>query len=489
MKKMIIVVLLAAIVVGSGGWYIYQGNRTTTTFRTVSVERGDLVATISATGTIEPEEVIDIGAQVAGQILSFGFDPRNPDDLDKRIQKDARYRGKLIDFRSPVETGTVLARIDDSIYKAQVDQARATVDQSQSNLESAIAQVAQAEANVQRAEADLGQMQAKLYQADRDWARAQKLGPTKALADIDYDTSEANYRVAKATLAVGEATVAQAKAALKDANANVSKAKATLEASKASLQTAEVNLGYCTIKSPVKGVIIDRRVNIGQTVVSSLNAPSLFLLAKDLTKLQVWASVNEADIANIKLDQKVTFTVDAFPDRTFQGTVAQVRLNASMTQNVVTYTVVVNTDNSNGKLLPYLTANLLFEVDKHPNALLVPNAALRWKPTPQQVAPEARDEYVRSQRKKQAASGDKPAAGADKEPHDRGVLWLEDNGFVKPVKVRIGLSDGLQTEILRGEIKEGESVMVGEGRPNTGNGGTSNPFAPKMFGGSNKPQQ
>src|SRR5205814_7076430 len=179
------------------------------------------------------------------------------------------------------------------------------------------------------------------------------------------------------------------------ATANVGVAQATIKQTQSALETAKINLGYTTIVSPVKGVILDRRVNIGQTVVSSLNAPSLFLIAKDLKRLQVWASVNEADIGNVHSGQPVTFTVDAYPGRVFKGVVAadQPRLNASMTQNVVTYTVVVNTDNSDGKLVPYLTANLQFEISKHANVLLVPNAALRWKPSPNQVAPEARDEY------------------------------------------------------------------------------------------------
>src|SRR5207249_497842 len=223
------------------------------------------------------------------------------------------------------------------------------------------------------------------------------------IAEADYDLAEATFRTNKATLAVGQATVAQTKAALSDAQA--------------ALHNAEINLGYCTIKSPVKGVIVDRRVNTGQTVVSSLNAPSLFLIAKDLKRLQVWASVNEADIGNIHSGQPVTFTVDAYPGKVFKGVVApdQPRLNASMTQNVVTYTVVINTDNSDGKLLPYLTANLQFEISKRTKALLVPNTALRWKPEADRVAADVRDEFERSQRKK-------PQAGADpeKEAHDRG---------------------------------------------------------------------
>jgi HlyD family secretion protein len=475
MKKTIILLLLLGIVGGFGGWYWFNTDSHAVSFRTVQVERGDLLATINATGTIEPEEVIDVGAQVAGQILSFGPDPRGS--------------GKLIDFGCPVEKDTVLARIDEALYKAQVERSQAQVASAKAGLESANAQVAQAEANVQRAEADLGQMQAKVYQSDRDWARAQKLGPSKALADVDYDTAQAAYRTNKAGLAVGEATIVQTKAAQKDAQANVLKAKAAVDDAVAALHNAEINLGYCTVKSPVKGVIVDRRVNIGQTVVSSLNAPSLFLIAKDLKRLQVWASVNEADIGHIHSGQPATFTVDAFPNRVFKGTVApdQPRLNASMTQNVVTYTVVVNTDNSDGKLLPYLTTNMQFEVDKRSQALLVTNAALRWKPTPAQVVPEARDDYARALRRKAAASdktagGAKPAAAGEKEAHNQGTLWVEDSGFVRPIKVRTGLSDGLVTEIVGGDLEEGAAVVVGETRVNNG-GGASNPFAPKMFGG------
>ncbi|MFL5243664.1 MAG: HlyD family secretion protein [Gemmataceae bacterium] len=473
MKKMIIILVVLAVLGSAGGWFYYNADSRSPGFRTVQVERGELLATINATGTIEPEEVIDVGAQVAGQILSFGKDPRG--------------NGKIIDYGSPVEKDTVLARIDESLYQALVDRAKAQVDQTQAAVESAKAQVVQAEANVQRAQADLGQMQAKLYQTDRDLKRAKELYPAQGIAVADYDAADAAYKTAKATLAVGEATVNQTKAALKDAQANVPKAEAAVRDAQAALKNAEINLGYCTIKSPVKGVIVDRRVNTGQTVVASLNTPSPFLIAKDLKRLQVWASVNEADIGSIHFGQPVTFTVDAHPGRTFKGTVAadQPRLNASMTQNVVTYTVVVTTDNSDGALVPYLTANLQFEVNKHSDALMVPNSALRWKPNPEQVAPEARDDYARSQQRlAKAPPGEKPAtAPTEKEPHSKGTLWVEDGGFVKPIKVKTGLTDGLNTEIVGGDIEQGRAVVVGENRASDAAGGVSNPFTPKMFGG------
>jgi HlyD family secretion protein len=214
--------------------------------------------------------------------------------------------------------------------------------------------------------------------------------------------------------------------------------------------------------------------------VSSLNAPSLFLIATDLRRMQIWASVNEADIGQIHKGQTVTFTVDAFPGEVFRGEVNKIRLNATMTQNVVTYTVEVNTDNSNSKLLPYQTANLQFEVSKQSNALLVPNAALRWQPQAAKVHPDVRSAFITSQRRKEAASGAPTSSAAEKEPHDRGTLWVRDGDFVRPVKVRIGLSDGSVTEILGGDIAEGDEVVVGEGHADAG-ANTNNPFAPQMF--------
>ena len=302
-KRILIgIILLAVLAGGAAVWYLQRNYGQTVAYRTAPVKRGDLLVSISATGTVEPEEVIDVGAQIAGQILSFG--------------KDAA--GKTVDYGSVVEAGTVLAQIDDSLYAADAAQAEA--------------QVQAGRASVQRAEADLEQLQAKLYQAERDWERAQKLGPSEALAEASYDAYQSAYETAKANVAVGQAAILQARAGLAQAEAV--------------LRRAQRNLGYCTINSPVKGVIIDRRVNIGQTVVASLNAPSLFLIAKDLRRMQVWVAVNEADIGKIHPGQPVTFTVDAFPGETFRGEVGKVRLNASMTQNVVTYTVEVVTDNS-----------------------------------------------------------------------------------------------------------------------------------------------
>jgi HlyD family secretion protein len=422
--------ILVLLGVAGGGAAYYAKHRTAdpaTSLRTVAVKRGDLLSTIGATGTVEPEEVVDVGAQVAGLIVEFGADPHDP--------------AKVIDYGSVVQKGTVLARIDSTPYEAALDQAKA---------------------NLQQAEGNQIQLDAKLCQAQRDWERAKKLILTKSIADLDYDTAQLTNESGRSGVAVGRATIAQMRAALK---------------------MAVVNLGYTTITSPVRGVIIDRRVNIGQTVVASLNAPSLFLIAKDLRRMQVWASVNEADIGHIRVDMPVRFTVDAHSGETFHGKVTQIRMNATMTQNVVTYTVVVTTDNPDGKLLPYLTANVQFEVDQRSDVLLVPSAALRWKPQSSQVDPALRKTTL---------------AAESTITEDHGCLWVEaDGGFVRPLEVVLGASDGTMTEISGSGVKEGIQVVVAEeGKEDTegqdsetpsDGDKTSNPFLPKPPKGSKPP--
>ena len=228
---------------------------------------------------------------------------------------------------------------------------------------------------------------------------------------------------------------------------------------------------------------MDRRVNTGQTVVASLNAPSLFLIAKDLKKMQVWAAVNEADIGNIHPGQAVTFTVDAFPGHTFHGEVNKIRLNASMTQNVVTYTVEINTDNSDGKLLPYLTANVQFEVAERRNVLLVPNAALRWTPAPETIVPDARKQYgSRGQHGSPSTrEADRPDNGGRDVPAE-GTVWIQEGRFVRPARVTVGLTDGVLTEIQSGDVVEEAQVVVGESQRSQRDD-TTNPFTPRLGGG------
>ncbi len=429
MKKGMVVLAIIVLLLGTGAWYVRKNGEPDVRYRTAPVTRGDIRVTISATGTVEPEEVIDVGARVAGQILSFGK------DVD----------GNAVDYGSTIQAGTVLARIDDSLYRSAEAQAEA--------------QVKSARAGLQRAQADLVQMKSKFRQAQLDWKRAQKLGPSEALAQSSYDAYQSAYETAQANVSVGDAAILQAEAAVAQAEAG--------------LEQARQNLGYCTITSPVNGVIIDRRVNIGQTVVASLNAPSLFLIAKDLTRMQVWVAVNEADIGKIRPGQPVTFTVDAFPGETFTGTVRKVRLNASMTQNVVTYTVEITTDNSSGRLLPYLTANVAFEIGRVQDVLQVPNTALRWSPSADQVAPALREDFTNA-----SESAASPEQGGGPRT---GQVWVLKGPYVEPVQVSVGLSDGAMTAISGNGISEGTNVVTGiQSQQSADQSDARNPFAPQF---------
>jgi HlyD family secretion protein len=439
-KKAVIAITVLGTAASAAGWYFNSRGEGAIAYRTARVTRGSLLIAISATGTVEPEEVIDVGAQVAGQILSFGRDAD----------------GKTVDYGSKVTEGTVLATIDESLYAAEAAQAEA--------------QVQAAKASLQRAEADLQQLNAKLHQARRDWQRAKKLGPSQALAEASYDAYQATYLTAVANIAIGKAAILQAKAGLTQAQAG--------------MQRAQRNLGYCTITSPVSGVIIDRRVNIGQTVVASLNAPSLFLIAKDLTRMQVWVAVNEADIGKIAPGQPVTFTVDAFPGETFQGQVGKIRLNASMTQNVVTYTVEIITDNRSGRLLPYLSANVQFELNRRSDVLLVPSAALRWEPSPEQIALQFRETFSAAAAWNGKSDGTRPGISKTGRTRadtvEKGILWIPDGEQVRPLQVSLGLTDGGMTEVEGDGLAEGLEIVTGQPTRTLEGSGTTNPFAPRI---------
>ena len=450
---------------------------------------------------------MDVGSQVTGVISKLEQDPRG--------KTDSHYKNKIIEWNSPVcgpdsksgkPHGTVMARIDDRLYKAAYDQAKANLAKAQADQEVNKARLVQSEADWSRAQQLRPDLDPKTGRPKMPVAGTSKIAPAaqpedsqyKAMADSDFDAARATYLVAKATIDDGEATIKQQKALLDSA-------KATLD--------------YCTIESPVDGVVVDRRVNVGQTVVSAMSASSLFLIAQDLREIQVWASVNEADIGRIKDHEgmNVRFTCDAFPKTTFKGKVEEVRLNATMTQNVVTYTVVVGCDNRDLKLMPYLTANLQFEVDHRHNVLQVPNAALRWKPRKEQVVAEFRDVASGKKRDKaqskegdvqgkegkagskegavhgkegkaqQKAPGEASQAAADKEDREsHGRLWVkdEDGLHVRPVEVQVGVvdSNASMTEVSGPDVKDGMEVVVGETRQENADGDeTSNPFAPKIF--------
>ena len=382
-------------------------------FLTAKATSGSVVQTVSATGTIEPEELVDIGAQVSGKILFFGR------GLD----------GEVLDYCSTVTNGMLLAKIDDVTYLADLDVARA--------------QLAKALAAVRVANANLVQADVTRNQAKREWERAQNIGVGPALSQTAYEKYRCDFENAEAAVTVAATQVKQA--------------EATVIEAKASTEKAERNLSYCDIVSSVDGVIIDRRVNVGQTVVSSMSASSLFLVARDLSKVQIWVAVNEADIGSIRPGGKVTFTVDTFPGRVFTGVVKRIRLNATVTSNVVTYTVEVDTDNSDKALLPYLTANVLFETARADNALVVPAKALRFSP------PGERNN------------------GSAVYATDRAT------GAIRRIPAKVLLSNGVDAAIEAPGLSPGDEIVTGATTHATPSGSApgdsatgGNPFMPKM---------
>ena len=405
MKK-ILLALLLLLLAAWFGWQWYATRDQRSQFRSLAVMRGDLLIGVTATGTVEAVQIIDVGAQIVGMIKSFGPDANRP--------------GKTIDFNSRVKEGDVLAQLDDRPHRVE--------------LEKAVA-------GLRLAEAEVKQSRAHRDQAERNFHRAEKLRHTNS--EAEYETAMSQYEIAQAELAMSEARVEQAKSVKKQ---------------------AEINLDYTTIRAPVDGTVIARRVNVGQTVVAGLNAPSLFLLARDLSHMQVWAAVNEADIGNVFIGQKVTFKVDRCPDQTFNGKVSQIRLDASMASSVVTYGVVVDVDNTDGKLMPYMTAKLQFEVARRSNVLLIPDQALRWRPTWEQLTPAARGGLPAPAPRKLRPGEDKDGDNeADEATVDFGgpTAWERaDDGLVRPVPVKVGLSDGTVTELTGGKLQVKDEVVI-----------------------------
>lgn len=306
-------------------------------------------------------------------------------------QVSGRIKEIYADFNSEVKQGQLIAEIDPASYQAQVDQARANK--------------LLAAANLQKAEA-------ALLDAKRNFDRATELFQRSLIAQSDRDSAETAYLSAKAAVEAAKAQLVQASAALSQ---------------------AETNLLYTRIISPVNGIVISRNVNVGQTVVASFQSPTLFLIAQDLTKMQIDTNVNEADIGKIKAGQSVEFTVDAYPDTTFQGKVSQVRNAPTTVSNVVTYDVVIYLDNPELKLKPGMTANAtIITADKN-NVLRIPNAALRFVPPEEEAKKALQKGYG---------------------------VWVLKNGKPERVSVKVGISDDAYTELVEGDLKENQELIT-----------------------------
>src|SRR5437016_9998962 len=372
MKRFVSIVVVA-LLLGAGVWgYLYaQGRNSSPKYRLVQVEQGPLTAAVSATGNLNAVIIVQVGSQVSGQIKEL-----------------------LVDFNSVVKKGQTIARIDPQIFEAQVNQAKADVETAKAAVLNQAASVEKARADVENARAALAQGKAQTAKADAAQADSKRIFDRNAelfnrqlIAQADRDTAQANYEQAvaqsessraseKALAANIDSSLAQLRvqeAALKSAHAQV-------DQKTAALAQAQTNLDYTTIRAPVNGIVVSRSVDVGQTVAASLQAPTLFLIAQDLTQMQVDTNVSEADIGRVQVGQTATFTVDAYQNTTFTGQVTQVR-NAPITvQNVVTYDAVVQVANPDLQLKPGMTANISFLIAERKDIIKIPTAALRFQP-------------------------------------------------------------------------------------------------------------
>ena len=348
-----LVLLLAVGVVVAA--FIWGGKASASDYITGKAEKGTVEVTVSATGTVQAVTTVQVGSQVSGTVAELGAD-----------------------FNSQVRKGQVVARLDPAIFQAQVENSRANVVNAEAAVAAALTEINNQKANLNAAKSNLEVTRVQRDDAAALVKRYQEL--KNVLSGRDLEAAQAQANAAAARYEQAAAQVGQVEAANASAKAKVDQAKASVAQAKAQLQQSQVNLDHSIITSPIDGVVVSRSVDVGQTVAASLSAPTLFTIANDLTKMQVLASIDEADVGQIRQGIQAHFSVDAYPGETFIGDISQLRLNAQTLQNVVTYSAVIDVNNKGLKLRPGMTANITISVAKREDVLTVPNAALRFKP-------------------------------------------------------------------------------------------------------------
>ena len=420
-------VLIGSAVVAAALFLVLGWNRTAQAQHfTAKVERGDIHDVVEATGTINAVITVQVGSQVSGTISKL-----------------------FVDFNSRVRKGDLVALIDPALFKGAVQQASADLENAKANLVAA-------KANLEKAKA-------AFVQAKADYDRTVGLTNDGIVSQQQLDLSKANYDSANA--AVG------------GAQANVTQAEAQVTQKEAALAVAQTNLNYTVIRSPIDGTVVARNVDVGQTVAASLHAPTIFTIAQDLKKRQVYAKTDESDVGNIKVGKEVTFKVDAFPKETFHGVVSQVRMNATTVQNVVTYDTIIDFANPDLKLFPGMTAYVTIPVATVQNALKLPNTALRYKPpmAPEEILAMYKQYGIENNERKKASEdpaagdgGSKGGGGVQNQPRtprsDSAIVWkLHPDNTMEPVKVSLGITDHSYTEVAavaKGELKEGDQLII-----------------------------
>jgi HlyD family secretion protein len=492
----IVLLLVAASAVAA---FVWGGKANASDYITAKVDRGTVEVTVSATGTVQAVVTVQVGSQVSGTVSWLGAD-----------------------FNSQVKKGQVVARLDPAVFQAQVDNSRANVANANAAVQAAQTEINNQNANVLAAKAN---QEATRVQRDDAIALVKRYEELKnVLSGRDLEAAKAQANAAAARYEQAVAQVGQSQAALASSKAKVDQAKAAVAQAQAQLQQSQLNLDHSIISSPIDGVVVSRNVDVGQTVAASLQAPTLFTIANDLTKMQVLASIDEADVGQVRPGIKANFSVDAYPGETFSGDISQLRLNAQTAQNVVTYSAVIDVSNPDLKLRPGMTANITVPVARRDNALTVPNAALRFKPNISdaelQQKLDQRKQVRDAQRQAQGGQEAQPAGGAQGGAQDQGqqpsspgqagqgaggqdagaragagqgnrapggaqggggqgaqpsggntggqrrggqMVWvLTATKTIEPRFVRAGLTNGRITEIAGGDLQEGETVIIGQ---------------------------
>jgi HlyD family secretion protein len=427
--------LILAVVVVVAGLFVALGlNRDTQAQHfTAKVERGDIHDVVEATGTINSVITVQVGSQVSGSIAKLNAD-----------------------FNSRVHKGDIVALIDPALFKGALLQATADLKNSEANLEAA--------------RANLKKAKAALVQTKADYDRTVGLAKDGVMSKQQLDLAKSNYDAATASVDA--------------AAANITQAEAQISQKDAAVAVAQTNLDYTVIRSPIDGTVVARNVDVGQTVAASLQAPTIFTIAQDLTKMWVYAKTDESDVDNIKVGKVVTFKVDALPKQTFQGVVSQIRMNPTTVQSVVTYDTIIEFANPELKLFPGMTAYVTIPVATAQNALKLPNTALRYKPpmAPEEILTLYKRYGIEAVQGEQGA--DHSAAGEGGMPASTGaqnlpcapkaetaVVWkLHPDKTMEPVKVSLGITDHAYTEVssvLKGELKEGDDMIIRSIAPKT----------------------
>ena len=379
-RKILIALAALALITGGGvAWRLAGAPSLEQRYRIQAVDKGDIVQSVSANGTLNPVVLVNVGTQVSGTVTRL-----------------------FVDFNDKVAKGQALLELDQSLLNAQARQSAASVVNIQTSV---------------------------------DLARA----------------NEARMQALFAEEYVSRQELDQAQQTRKSAEAQLAQARASADKDR-------VNLGYTTIRSPVSGIVVDRVVDLGQTVAASLQTPTLIKIAQDLSEMRIDSSFAEADIGKIKEGQKVRFTVDAFPDRSFTGEVQQIRMNATVTQNVVTYNVRVSLENPDQILLPGMTAYVNIAVARRDDVLMVPNAALRFKPAD---GNEKSADKAREKPEQNGAPGESRGKGR-KRDNNSGTVYVVDGKQLRAVSVNTGITDNRNTEIVGGELKPGDRIVLGE---------------------------